>query len=74
MKVELKSNGSQHTIPNKVWDDAPESFKRNYTVISKTEEVTTKQVVENTVNTGKASKKKDEEKPSVESTDTSKEA
>lgn len=64
MRVELKSNGSQHTIPNKVWDSAPESFKRNYNVISKTEEATTKQVAEN-VSTGKGKKKdkETEEKP-----------
>lgn len=59
MKVELKSNGSQHTIPNKVWDSAPESFKRNYTVIAKTEEVTTTQVAENT--STKKDKKKEKE-------------
>lgn len=71
MKVELKSNGSKHTIPNKVWDKAPESFKRNYNVISNTEESITKQVVENTSTAkGKKKDKETEEKPVKETPST----
>jgi len=65
MKVKLKSNGTEHEIPKKQWDETPADFKRNYIVLSNTdtlkeEQVATNSVTENT-SASKGKKKKEEE-------------
>lgn len=49
MKVELKSNKTQHEIPSKVWDSMSRDSKSNYTVISKVDTVAKEQTATNTV-------------------------
>ena len=63
MKVELKSNKTQHEIPSKVWDTMSRDTKSNYTVISKVDTVATSQTTTNTVK---------EEKVKTEKPDTGK--
>lgn len=45
MLIQLKSNGSKHTVTAETWEKMPRDTKRNYRVINTTEE----QVAENTV-------------------------
>lgn len=61
MKVSLKSNGTEHDIPSKVWDKMSNSMKQNYNVISNTDTVASEQVVDNSAEVKVTKKKKKEE-------------
>lgn len=47
MKVQLKSNGTQHEIPSATWEKMSRDQKSSYTVISKTDTVDKLQVAAN---------------------------
>jgi hypothetical protein len=47
MKVELKSNGTQHEIPSKVWEGMSRDQKSSYKVISSVDTVATEQTTSN---------------------------
>ena len=57
MKVELKSNGTQHEIPSETWKAMSRDRQSTYTVISTTDTVDKPQVATNKVDEKAAEKK-----------------
>jgi len=57
MKVQLKSNGTQHEIPSATWEKMSRDQKSSYTVISKTDTVDKPQVAINKTEEKAESKK-----------------
>lgn len=63
MKVELKSNGTQHEIPSKVWEGMSRDQKSSYTVISNTDTVEKAQTAKNEASKEKTEEVKKSDKP-----------
>lgn len=63
MKVQLKSNGTQHEIPSKVWEGMSRDQKSSYTVLSKTDTVEKAQTAKNEAGKEKAEEGKKIDKP-----------
>jgi hypothetical protein len=48
MLIQLKSNGTKHTVTAEIWQKMSRDSKRNYNVLNETEEQVAKNTVENT--------------------------